>query len=233
MREGRPTARNLNPNKAQNPLQILQAGSKPSNPVHIPSYLPSLPDPHAYVRTATYKQPETEYEAIREKSANQKRDVERALTKFLAKTSADTHSLFDHEENQMFPRKFQRTLLVAHSSDSSFVSVIACKPSFPSYIQGLLPSDQIFDWEELEYYYQVANRKPESRHDSDSEPEELIPEDIEVSPPKKRKHKNKASETKKEPTPVPVIEKPPVVPAEPMPIIDNPFLKSIKKIPNN
>lgn len=87
LREGRPTARNLNPSKAQNPLQILQAGSKPTNPIHIPSYLPSLPDPHAYVRTATYKQPETEYEAIREKSANQKRDVERALTRFLAKTS--------------------------------------------------------------------------------------------------------------------------------------------------
>lgn len=104
-REGRPSARNLNPSKAQNPIQILQAGSKPSNPVHIPSYLPTLPDPHAYVRTATYKQPETEYEAIREKSANQKRDVEKALTRFLAKTSAETHSLFDHEENQMFPRK--------------------------------------------------------------------------------------------------------------------------------
>lgn len=87
VREGRPTARNLNPSKAQNPLQILQAGSKPSYPVHIPSYLPALPDPHAYVRTATYKQPETEYEAIREKSANQKRDVEKALTRFLAKTS--------------------------------------------------------------------------------------------------------------------------------------------------
>lgn len=88
MREGRPTARNLNPSKPQNPLQILQAGAKPTNPVHIPSYLPQLPDPHAYVRTATYKQPETEYEAIREKSANQKRDIERALTRFLAKTSA-------------------------------------------------------------------------------------------------------------------------------------------------
>lgn len=88
LRDGRPTARNMNVNKPQNPLQILQAGvNKPTNPVHIPNYLPHLPDPHAYVRTATYKQPETEYEAIREKSANQKRDIEKALTKFLAKTS--------------------------------------------------------------------------------------------------------------------------------------------------
>lgn len=61
LRDGRPSARNLNVNKPQNPLQILQAGiNKPSNPVHIPNYLPQLPDPHAYVRTATYKQPETE-----------------------------------------------------------------------------------------------------------------------------------------------------------------------------
>jgi transcription initiation factor TFIID subunit 8 len=116
MREGRPSARSMNPSKANNPLQILQAGSKPSNPSHIPNYLPSLPDPHAFVRTATYKQPETEYEAIREKSANQKRDIERALTRFLAKTSPDTHNLFGQEENQMFPRKIQsfKMLLVSH-----------------------------------------------------------------------------------------------------------------------
>lgn len=94
LRDGRPTARNLNVNKPQNPLQILQAGiNKASNPVHIPNYLPQLPDPHAYVRTATYKQPETEYEAIREKSANQKRDIEKALTKFLAKTSETLNTI--------------------------------------------------------------------------------------------------------------------------------------------
>lgn len=45
----------------------------------------------------------TEYEAIREKAATQKRDIEKALTKFLAKTS-ETHSLFDTEDN-MFPCK--------------------------------------------------------------------------------------------------------------------------------
>lgn len=52
----------------------------------------------------THKQPVTEYEAIREKAANQKKDVEKALTRFLAKTS-DTHNLFDVDDNQMFPRK--------------------------------------------------------------------------------------------------------------------------------
>lgn len=95
----------MNPNKNANPVQILQAGAKPSNPSHIPSYLPHLPDAHAYIRTATYKQPETEYEAIREKSANQKRDIEKALTRFLAKTAPETHNLFDDEESQLFPCK--------------------------------------------------------------------------------------------------------------------------------
>lgn len=36
--------------------------------------------------------------------------------------------------------------------------VIACKPSFPSYLAALNPIDQVFDFEELEYHYQVANR---------------------------------------------------------------------------
>lgn len=57
----------------------------------------------------THKQPVTEYEAIREKAANQKRDIEKALTKFLAKTS-ETYNLFSSEDpnNQPYPCKFCR-----------------------------------------------------------------------------------------------------------------------------
>lgn len=36
--------------------------------------------------------------------------------------------------------------------------MIACKPSFPTYLAALNPTDQVFDFEELEYHYQVANR---------------------------------------------------------------------------
>ncbi|KAL0120711.1 hypothetical protein PUN28_008406 [Cardiocondyla obscurior] len=106
-------------------LNILQAGVKQSHPSHIPNYLPSFPDPHAYIRTPTHKQPVTEYEAIREKVATQKRDIERALTRFIAKTG-ETHSLFLTEDNSMFP-------------------LISCKPQFPSYISALLPQDQVFE----------------------------------------------------------------------------------------
>lgn len=133
------------------PLSILQAGTKNVHPPHIPNHFPALPDPHAYIRTPTHKQPVTEYEAIREKAANQKRDIEKALTKFLAKTS-ETHSLFDTEDNQMFP-------------------LIACKPSYPPYLSALNPTDQVFDFEELEYHFQVANRTEDltSKDDSDTE----------------------------------------------------------------
>lgn len=55
----------------------------------------------------THKQPVTEYEAIREKAANQKRDIERALTKFLAKTS-ETHNLFNTEDNTVFPCMYKQ-----------------------------------------------------------------------------------------------------------------------------
>lgn len=52
----------------------------------------------------THKKPVTEYEAIREKAASQKRDLERALNKFKTKTS-ETESLFFNSENDAFPRK--------------------------------------------------------------------------------------------------------------------------------
>lgn len=106
-------------------LNILQAGVKQNHPSYIPNYLPPFPDPHAYIRTPTHKQPVTEYEAIREKAATQKRDIERALTRFIAKTG-ETHSLFLTEDNSMFP-------------------LIACKPQYPSYLSALLPQDQIFE----------------------------------------------------------------------------------------
>ena len=114
--------------------KILQAGEKKPHLPFIPSYLPPFPDPHSYIRTPTHKQPVTEYEAIREKSASQKRDVERALTRFMAKTSeqSPSHSLFpDDHMNQMFP-------------------LIALKTIPNPYLQALLPKDQIFEDDEDE-----------------------------------------------------------------------------------
>ncbi|CAH0551873.1 unnamed protein product [Brassicogethes aeneus] len=121
----------LQPQTATKQLNMLSAGTKQSLPVHIPQHYPPFPDPHAYVRTPTHKQPVIDYESVREKAAIQKRDIEKALTKFLAKTS-EVHNLFETDEANIFP-------------------LIACKPPYPPYLSALLPQDQIFDPEDLDF----------------------------------------------------------------------------------
>jgi len=103
----------------------LQAGTRLPHPSYMPSYMPAFPDPHAYIRTPTHKQPVTEYEAIREKSAIHKHELEKSLIKFLIKTGP-TESLFLNQENDCFP-------------------LIANKPQQPAYFSALLPIDQVFD----------------------------------------------------------------------------------------
>ena len=75
--------------------------------------------------------------------------MEKALTKFLCRTNP-IHNLFDNEEANIFP-------------------LIACKPTFPPYLSALLPQDQIFDPEDLEYTAkdQVQNQPPRKRLKSD------------------------------------------------------------------
>lgn len=75
----------------------------------MPEYLPAFPDSHAYVQTPTHKQPITNYEAVREKAASQKRDMERALTRFIAKTGP-VDRLFDTDEQAQFPREWPELL---------------------------------------------------------------------------------------------------------------------------
>jgi len=116
------------------PTGILQTGQKRPHPSHIPDHLPSFPDSHAYVQTPTHKQPITDYESIREKAACQKRDVERALTRFVAKTG-ETQSFFLTEDTSYFP-------------------LIACKPLEKPYHSALLPKDQIFEDDEAAVHMQ-------------------------------------------------------------------------------
>ncbi|XP_018333255.1 transcription initiation factor TFIID subunit 8 [Agrilus planipennis] len=144
------TLPSLQPQQPQKQLSMLHAGTKQQLPNYIPHHLPPFPDPHAYIRTPTHKQPVIDYEAIREKAAIQKKDIERALTKFLAKTNP-THNLFDNDESNIFP-------------------LIACKPAFPPYLSALLLSDQVFDAEDLEYdpKTQDQNQPPKKKQKSDS-----------------------------------------------------------------
>ncbi|XP_061218938.1 transcription initiation factor TFIID subunit 8 isoform X2 [Neopsephotus bourkii] len=73
--------------------KALTAGQNKPHPSHIPSHFPEFPDPHTYIKTPTYREPVSDYQVLREKAASQRRDVERALTRFMAKTG-ETQSLF-------------------------------------------------------------------------------------------------------------------------------------------
>ncbi|XP_077190698.1 transcription initiation factor TFIID subunit 8 isoform X5 [Paroedura picta] len=73
--------------------KALTAGQNKPHPSHIPSHFPEFPDPHTYIKTPTYREPVQDYQILREKAASQRRDVERALTRFMAKTG-ETQSLF-------------------------------------------------------------------------------------------------------------------------------------------
>ncbi|KAL7645250.1 UNVERIFIED_CONTAM: hypothetical protein RMT77_003636 [Armadillidium vulgare] len=128
------------------PNCILQVGDKKPHPSHIPDYLPPFPDTHTYCFSHTYKQPVTEYEAIREKSAQQKRDIERALTKFATKTN-ESLNLFMVEDKEF--------------------SLISVKPNYHAYLDALMPRDQVFM--EDEEYEAKSRKKRKQRGEENGE----------------------------------------------------------------
>ncbi|XP_043932140.1 transcription initiation factor TFIID subunit 8 [Protopterus annectens] len=100
--------------------KALSAGQSKPHPAHIPSHFPEFPDPHSYIRTPTYPEPVSDYQILREKAASQRRDVERALTRFMAKTG-ETQSLF--------------------KDDITTFPLIAARPCAIPYLNALLPSE--------------------------------------------------------------------------------------------
>ncbi|GAB1610924.1 transcription initiation factor TFIID subunit 8-like [Argonauta hians] len=103
---------------------ILETGERKQHPSYIPDYFPPFPGPHSYIRTPTYRDPVTDYQLVREKVASQKRDIERALTRFIANTGK-TQKLFN-DDTGAFP-------------------LIAVKPILMPYLNALLPKDQDLD----------------------------------------------------------------------------------------
>lgn len=79
-------------NQPANEPKRLELGTQLSRPSYIPDYLPEFPDAHCYIRTLTHAAPATGYKNVREKAAKYKREVMKALTKFIAKTG-DTENL--------------------------------------------------------------------------------------------------------------------------------------------
>lgn len=91
----------------------------------------------------------SDYQVLREKAASQRRDVERALTRFMAKTG-ETQSLFK-DDITTFPREAtfmgkKSALIFApssflHDCFGCVLPVIAARPSSIPYLSALLPSE--------------------------------------------------------------------------------------------
>ena len=154
----------------------------------IPDYLTEFPDAHSYIRTPTHRQPEADYESVREKAASQKRDVERALTRFIAKTCGKTHSLFNNDDTNLFPLiscdPAATRGTVAYSSMAAMTAgpntlnfgagqeIMSANelPPLPSYLSGILFRDQLFEEDEREYL--PKKKRGEYDDDDDMETEE-------------------------------------------------------------
>lgn len=98
---------------------------------HLPDtdlMLPMLPPPHNYKRSYAACELVTDEAIRRERSANQKRDVERALTSFMTRTR-ETESLSGMENSDAFP-------LITSSNNR------------PAYLRALIPEDQGFHFDE-------------------------------------------------------------------------------------
>ena len=121
--------------------------------------LPDFPDSHSFVRTPTHKQPQADYESVREKAANQKRDVERALSRFIAKTCGKTHSLFNTDDTNLFPLiSCADTTVHAEFNTNLSTSETGEVVQVPAYVNALIFRDQIFEEDDREY--QPKPKKP-------------------------------------------------------------------------
>ena len=103
-------------------------------------------------------------------AASQKRDVERALTRFIAKTGK-IHNLFNSEDSNLFP------LISCVKEEEEF--------KLPPYVDALVFKDQVFEEEEIERRpkRRKHNQRPDDNDDDEDEDrtrmsESLIESDV-------------------------------------------------------
>jgi len=202
MRAGRKSLGTPQSAVASKPASMLHTGDRrkdgrgKAGAAVIPDFLPEFPDSHSYIRTPTHRQPEHDYESVREKAATQKRDVERALTRFMAKTCGRTHSLFNTDDTNLYPliscdpraARSQSTLAQAtqmfHSggmapsqqADGSDGSGADGVVPLPAYVTALMFRDQLFEEDESEYLPKKKTEeeeKAEKGDDSDQSDNEV------------------------------------------------------------
>jgi len=167
---------------------ILHTGNKRRQPTHIPDHMPEMPDSHSYIRTPTHRQPVTDYESVREKAASQKRDVERALTRFIAKTGK-IHNLFNSDDSNLFPLiscvREEEGVNGAGANGGSSASGSGAGASagsgggggasggsfkLPAYVDALVFKDQVFEEDEIER--RPKKRKPNQQSDENDDDDE-------------------------------------------------------------
>ena len=154
LRIGRKSVSAPIPTNPPKQTSILHTGDKkrPPKTYGIQEGLPDFPDSHSFIRTPTHKQPQADYESVREKAATQKRDVERALSKFIAKMAKKEgkhHSLFNTEDD-MFPLISCVDTTVHAEFNTNLAAEAGDSLQVLPYVNALLFRDQIFE-EELEY----------------------------------------------------------------------------------
>ncbi|KAJ8258003.1 hypothetical protein GJAV_G00192060 [Gymnothorax javanicus] len=168
--------------------KALTAGQKRSHPSYIPSHFPDFPDPHTYIKTPTFREPVSDYQVVREKAASQRRDVERALTRFMAKTG-ETQSLF--------------------KDDITAFPLIAARPSSIPYLNALLPSEL-----ELQSLEETDSSEQDDQTDNENATGNIINDDPGAD---------------KENSVLPPGGVVPTVKASEENMIDNPYLRPVKK----
>ena len=155
LRTGRKTVGAPAPGNAPKQPSILHTGDKKKLPKYfgIQEGLPDLPDSHSFIRTPTHKLPQADYESVREKAAGQKRDVERALTRFIAKTGGKSHYLFTKEDTNLFPliSCVDKTVHAEFNTNLSISADTGESIHVPAYANALIFRDQIFEEDEREY----------------------------------------------------------------------------------
>lgn len=101
---------------------VLKVGTKAKFPAYVSTNLnfPPFPDPHTYMRTLAGHTPESDYSILRENESAQKWNIERALTRFIAKTG-NSHALL--------------------SDDKAAYPLISANTMAIPYLNALLPSE--------------------------------------------------------------------------------------------
>jgi len=139
------------------PLSVLKVGTKQKFPHHIleSNGFPPFPDPHTYIRTTLGVKPDRGYVNSRKRCANQKRDVELALTQYIARS-----------------RKSPLSLITTKTDDKEY-PLIEVEPSPFSFLDALLPNQD--DLTKIQRFHHEVNKNMNESDESSNKDSEDVP----------------------------------------------------------